>query len=111
MFSSMAVMAREAWTDARLDDFKENVNLRFDQVDKRFDEVDKRFDQVDKRFDQVDKRFEQVDHRFDRVEADIRELRTTMNRGFDSMHRTMIIGFVSLFGTIVSAMIATMAFG
>lgn len=93
----MAVMVREAWTDARLDDFKENVNRRFDEVDKRFDEVDKRFEQVDKRFD--------------RVEADIRELRTTMKAGFDSMHRTMLIGFVSLFGTIVSAMIAAMAFG
>jgi hypothetical protein len=89
MFSSMAVMAREAWTDARLDDFKENVNRRFDEVDKRFDQVDKRFD---------------------RVEADIRELRMTMKQGFDSMHRTMIIGFVSMFGTIVSAMIAAMAF-
>jgi hypothetical protein len=65
-----------------LDDFKENVNRRFDQVDKRFD----------------------------RVEADIRELRTTMKQGFDSMHRTMIIGFVSMFGTIVSAMVAAMAF-
>lgn len=86
----MAVMAREAWTDARLDDFKENVNRRFDEVGKRFDEVGKRFD---------------------RVEADIRELRTAMKAGFDSMHRTMLIGFVSLFGTIVSAMIAAVAFG
>ena len=94
----MAVMAREAWTDERLDDLKENVNQRFDEVDKRFDQVDKRFD---------------------RVEADIRELRSDMKRGFeridgemkagfaevnarfDAMQRTMIIGFVSMIGSVV----------
>jgi uncharacterized protein YdcH (DUF465 family) len=57
----MAVMAREDWTDARIDDFKENVNQRFDQVDKRFDQVDKRLD---------------------RIEGDIKELRQTMIQGF-----------------------------
>jgi hypothetical protein len=36
----MAVMAREEWTDARIDDFRENVNQRFDQVDQRFDRLD-----------------------------------------------------------------------
>jgi septal ring factor EnvC (AmiA/AmiB activator) len=96
MFSCMTVMAREAWTDERLDDLKENVNQRFDQVDKRFEQVDKRFDEVDKRFD--------------RVEADIRELRVDMKRGFDSMQRTMVIGFVSLFASIAAALIGAAAF-
>jgi chaperonin cofactor prefoldin len=61
MVACMAVMAREAWTDERLDDLKENVNQRFDAVDKRFDAVDKRFDAVDKRFDAVDAHFERLD--------------------------------------------------
>lgn len=68
-------MARESWTDGRLDEFKESVNRRFDEVDRRFDEVDKRFDQVDKRFEQVDKRF-------DRIEGSIEGLRQTMAHGF-----------------------------
>lgn len=85
----MAVMAREAWTDERLDDLKGDMNRRFDEVDRRFDEVDKRFD---------------------RVEGDIRELRVDMKRGFDSMHRTMVIGFVSLFASIVVALIGAAAF-
>lgn len=34
-------MARESWTDERLDDLKETVNQRFDQVDKRFELVEK----------------------------------------------------------------------
>ena len=100
----MAVMAREAWTDERLDDLKENVNQRFDDVDKRFDQVDKRFD---------------------RVEADIRELRSDMKKGFervdgemkagfaevnarlDSMQRTMIICFSGMTASIVGALLVT----
>ncbi len=78
MLFSMAVMAREAWTDERLDDLKENVDQRFDQVDQRFDQVDERFAQVDARFD-------------------------AMNARFGSMQRTMIIGFVSLVGTVVGS--------
>ena len=61
-------MARESWTDGRLDEFKESVNRRFDEVDRRFDEVDKRFDQVDRRLD--------------RIEGDMKELRQTMTHGF-----------------------------
>lgn len=79
----MAVMAREAWTDERLDDFRENVNQRFDQVDKRFD----------------------------RVEADIRELRADMKQGFESIHRTMVIGFVTLFGSIVASVVSALVLG
>lgn len=112
MLFFMAVMEREAGTEKRLDDFKESVNQRFDGVDKRFDQVDKRFEQVDKRFDQVDKRFEQVDKRFEQVDTDIRELRSDMKTGFaevnarfDAMQRTMIIGFVSLVGTVVASVL------
>lgn len=68
-------MARESWTDGRLDEFKGSVNQRFDEVDLRFDEVDRRFDEVDRRFDQVDKRL-------DRMDGDIKELRQTMTHGF-----------------------------
>ncbi len=31
---------RESWTDQRLDDFRGEVNRRFDEVDRRFDKVD-----------------------------------------------------------------------
>lgn len=77
MLLSMAVMAREAWTDERLDD----LNAR-------------------------------VEKGFDRVDTDIRELRSEMKTGFaevngriDSMQRTMIIGFVTLFASIVASVI------
>ncbi len=72
-------MARESWTDGRLDEFKESVNQRFDVVDRRFDEVDRRFDEVDRRFDRVDERLEQFEAQ---THTDIRELRQTMSHGF-----------------------------
>ena len=98
MLFSMAVMAREAWTDERLDDLKENVNQRFDQVDKRFAEVDKRFDKVDERFDKVDQRF-------DKVEAEMRAGFAEVNGRIDSMQRTMIICFSGMTASIVASVV------
>ena len=77
-------MPKESWTGGRLDEFKENVNRRFDEVDRRFNEVDKRFDQVDKRLDRMD--------------GDFRELRQAVNQ----LHNTMVIGFIGLAGLTVS---------
>lgn len=68
-------MARESWTDGRLDEFKESVNRRFDEVDRRFDEVDRRFDEVDRRFDEIGRQFGDV-------KDEIKELRQTMTHGF-----------------------------
>jgi tetrahydromethanopterin S-methyltransferase subunit G len=82
----MAVMAREAWTDERLDDLKEDVNRRFDEVDKRFDQVDKRFDKVDARLDKIDTRI-------------------------DSMQRTMIICFSGMTTSIVAAVLGASLLG
>jgi hypothetical protein len=31
---------RQTWTDERLDEFKESVNCRFDEVDRRLDQMD-----------------------------------------------------------------------
>ncbi len=39
---------RQSWTDDRLDDFRGEVNRRFDEVDRRFEAVDRRFDSVDR---------------------------------------------------------------
>jgi type VI protein secretion system component VasK len=83
-----------AWTDPRLDDLKESVDkgfaevdARFDKVDARFDKVDARFDKVDARFDKVDERFEKVDARFtkmdEKLDASKRELRGEMKAGFE----------------------------
>lgn len=72
-------MARDTWTDERLGDFKV-------QVEKDFDEV-------------------RGDLR--EVRSEIRELRTETNSRFDSMQRTMIIGFASICASTVAAVIGT----
>lgn len=46
---------RESWTDARLDDFAQHTDRRFDEVDRRFDSVERRmengFAEINVRFD------------------------------------------------------------
>jgi hypothetical protein len=67
----MAVMVprpRESWTDERLDDFRENVNQRFDAVDERLD----------------------------RLDADVRELRRMMFYGFIAQTTITISCFAGL---------------
>jgi len=67
----MAVMMpRETWTDQRLDEFKENVNQRFDAVDQRFD----------------------------RVDAELREIRRMMFQGFIAQTTITVSCFIGLAG-------------
>ena len=77
MLLSMAVMAREAWTDERLDDLARRM-----------------------------------DRGFGEVKGEVRDLRTEMNARFaavdarfDAMQRTMIIGFVTLIGSVVASVL------
>jgi hypothetical protein len=76
---------RESWTDARLDDFRADVDRRFDAVDRRFDAVDRRFD---------------------KVEGEIRELRGEMKSGFESINRTMMQGVVALSASFIAGFAA-----
>lgn len=69
---------RESWTDARLDDFRTDVGRRFDEVDRRFD----------------------------RVEGEIRELRSEVKAGFESVNKTMVQGFVALSASFVAGFAA-----
>lgn len=74
MVRSMAAMAREKWTDERLDD----LNVR---VDKGFDEVKGEIRALRK---EMNARFGAVDARL------------------DSNQRTMIIGFASIVASVVA---------
>jgi hypothetical protein len=71
-------LMRETWTDARLDDFRAEVDRRFDVVDRRFD----------------------------KVEGEIRELRSEMKAGFESVHRTMVQGVVALSASFIAGFAA-----
>ena len=55
---------RESWTDDRLDDFRDEVNRRFDKVDAEFRdlrmEMNSRFDRFDARFDGLQRTMLQI---------------------------------------------------
>jgi DNA anti-recombination protein RmuC len=42
---------RDGWTDERMDDFRDEVNRRFDKVDERFDKFEARFGKLEERFE------------------------------------------------------------
>lgn len=93
---------RQSWTDDRLDDFRGEVNRRFDNVDRRFDEaaadVNRRFDKaaadVNRRFDEVDKRLDKLDDRFAEFQ------RTILATG-GGIIATLVAGILSLIGIAV----------
>jgi hypothetical protein len=65
---------RESWTDARLDDFR----------------------------GEVDSRFGDVSDGLDRVESEIRELRSEMKSSFESINRTMLHGVIALYAAYIA---------
>lgn len=103
----MAVMARESWTDERLDDLKEGMDQRFDRVEATIKEgfarvegeMKEGFAQVDEMkegFVQAkatsDERFTRLDREFEQVVASIRELRGDIK----GMQRLMVQGFFGI---------------
>jgi hypothetical protein len=71
-------LMRESWTDARLDDFRSEVDRRFDKLDKRFDKVD----------------------------DEIGDLRSEMKSGFESINRTMIHSVIALSAAYIAGFAA-----
>jgi hypothetical protein len=98
----MAVMARGAWTDERLDDLNGRVERGFGEVkgevaglrsDTKAEfhelraEMNTRFNSMDARFNSMDARFNAMDERFDAVQ------------------RTLILGLVGMTASIVASVI------
>jgi tetrahydromethanopterin S-methyltransferase subunit G len=80
---------REAWTDERLDDFRDEVNPRFDDVDKRFDKVDAEFRNLRS----------EMNTRFDRIDARFDALQRTMLQIAGGTIGTLIAGFAAVVAT------------
>jgi hypothetical protein len=75
-------------------------------TEKRVDELSKR---VDSGFAQVDKRIDdfqgETRERFNRAEGDIRELRSDMKTGFDSLNQLTIRACAGTIGSIIASVI------
>ena len=69
---------RESWTDARLDDFR----------------------------GEVDRRFNELDGRLEKVETEIKDLRSEMKSGFEAVNKTMINGVLILSGSYIAGFAA-----
>ena len=71
-------------THRRFNDFKDNVNVRFDEQNKRFDDQNKRFDEQNKRFEdrfnRFEDRFNRFEDRFNRIESDLKELKEEVRK-------------------------------
>lgn len=82
---------RESWTDARLDDFRGDVDRRFDEVGNRFDRVDAEL---------REQRREMVALRAEMNERFGVQQRLILQVG-GGMFATMVVGFASLIVTQV----------
>jgi predicted nuclease with TOPRIM domain len=81
----MAVMARETWTDERLDDLKENVNQRFDESDKKIDNLDRR-----------------MEAGFAEIRDEFRAMRSELSHLTYGLIGTMLVGFLGTIAAIVT---------
>jgi hypothetical protein len=87
----MAVMERGRWTDERIDDLKVSV--------------DKGFVEVKEEFGRVKEEFGRVRGEIRELKGEVRELRSESNVRFDSLQRTMIIGFAGIGASTVASVI------
>ena len=72
---------RKSWTDERLDDFRVDVDRRFDEVDRRFDRVETELRRINDRLDDM--------HR-------------TMVHGFVGMTAAMLAGYAATIGLVIT---------
>lgn len=52
--------------------------------------------------ERLDDLSDRMDQRFDRVETDLRELRAEMNARLNTMTASMVVGFVSVLGSVIA---------
>ncbi len=108
----MAVMARETWTDERLDDLNARVEKGFDEVKGEIRDLRSETKAEFKATRSETKaEFKAVQ---DQTKAEFRELRKEMNfrfdgvnARFDSLQKTLVLGIVSMSGSVISALIVT----
>jgi hypothetical protein len=88
-------MQRMAWTDERLEERFDGIDLRFDGIDRRFDETDRRLTELDRK---LDWRFVETDRRLGNVEAGMKDLQNLLSRVGSGI-------IVSLFGVIAAILV------
>jgi hypothetical protein len=82
-----------------LEEFRNNTNDRFKQIDKRFDQVDNRFVQIDNRFVQADKKIDdfkkEANQRFDKLENNMSADKERLEEVYDNQQKR-IFGLIGM---------------
>ena len=64
----------------KFEEFRNEVNRRFDELDKRFEEVDKRFEEVDRRLEALEKGQEEIKEKLKEHDKEIEEIKQKLDR-------------------------------
>lgn len=80
---------RSTWTDSRLDDFKSNVDARFDGLDRRVGDLAGR----------MDAGFARVDEELRDIRGEIGALQRTVIQVGGGVAGTILVGFLGLIAT------------
>jgi hypothetical protein len=64
----------------KFEEFRREVNQRFEEIDRRFDEVDKRFEEVDKRLEKLEKGQEEIKQKLEKHDKEIEEIKQILDR-------------------------------
>ncbi len=91
----MAVMAREAWTDERLDDLNARVEKGFDELKGEVRDVKGEVGELRK----------EMNSRFSSMEGRMEGRFNSIDARFDALQRTMVLGVVSMSATVVGALL------
>ncbi len=84
--------------NARLDEFRAEVNTRFGEINARFGEVNTRFGEVNTRFGEVSARFDEVNARFDEINARFEQMNNRIHQ--------LTLAVIGVGGTVAVAMLS-----
>ena len=88
--------------NARLDEFRAEVNTRFGEINTRFGEINTRFGEVNTRFGEVSARFDEVNAQFDEIRAEVNARFEQMN---NRIHQ-LTLAVIGVGGTVAVAMLS-----
>jgi tetrahydromethanopterin S-methyltransferase subunit G len=108
-----AITAEKKWTDHRLDDLAKKVDDGVAQADKPLDdfrgEVDARFDKVDARFDKVEGKIDggikelraEMNERSDKVDARFDTLDAKFDKKFDWLIGILLVSVLGILAAVI----------
>jgi predicted HicB family RNase H-like nuclease len=102
MVACMAVMARETWTDERLDDLRADMNKGFDESKKEVRDL-----RAETKAEFAAVRSE-IKEEFRESRKEMNSRFDAMNVRFDSLQKTLVVSVVSVSASVITALIVSL---